>query len=172
MRVIFSGTDNCAVLIDSPQKLFCRNTLPFKGQTQVKLSGVYPLPWDLRASATYQNVPGIPITATYVATNAQIVPTLGRNLGQCRGAATCNGTTTVDLIEPNTMFEDRIKQVDVRLTRVFGRKGARLQGMFDVYNLFNASPILLETVRYGAAWLQPSAILGGRLFKFGVQIDY
>ena len=165
-------TDNCAVLMDSPQARFCRNTLPFRGQTQVKFSGVYPLPWDLHGSATFQNLSSIPITASYVATNAQIAPALGRNLGQCRGAATCNGTAIVDLIEPNTLFEHRISQLDVRLAKTFRLEQARVQGMFDVYNLTNASNVLQMTTRYGAAWLQPALILGGRLFKFGVQIDY
>jgi hypothetical protein len=165
-------TDNCGVLMDSPQKRFCRVTLPLEGQTQVKFSGVYPLPWDLQVSATYQDLAGIPITASHVATNAQIAPSLGRNLGQCRGAATCTGTATVELIEPNTMFENRLRQFDLRFTRKIQIGGTRLQGMFDAYNVFNASSILAMTTRYGAAWLQPSQVLGGRLFKFGVQVDY
>ena len=44
--------------------------------------------------------------------------------------------------------------------------------MFDIYNIFNESAILAETAVYGATWLQPSQILGGRLLKFGMQIDY
>jgi outer membrane receptor protein involved in Fe transport len=44
--------------------------------------------------------------------------------------------------------------------------------MFDIYNLFNASPVLSIVSRYGPAWQQPTTILGGRLFKFGVQYDF
>ena len=80
--------NNCFV-VDTPQQRFCKVTNPAQnvGQTmggvQVKAQAVYPLPWDFRLSAVFQSLPGIPITAAYVATNAQIVPTLGRNLSQC-----------------------------------------------------------------------------------------
>ena len=145
---------------------FCRNSPSFKKLAQLKLSGVYPLPWAMQASATFQDLPGVPLLASFVATNALIAPSLGRNLA---------GTTTatVDLIEPGARYEDRIRQVDVRLTRTFDVRQAKLKGMFDVYNLFNKSSILTMTTRYGtAAWLQPSLILGGRLLKFGVQVDF
>ena len=41
-------------------------------------------------------LPGPPIQANYVATNAQIAPSLGRNLGQCSCRGDCSGTFTVD----------------------------------------------------------------------------
>jgi hypothetical protein len=159
-------TDNCFV-VDSPQLRFCKNTLPFAGQTQVKFSGVYPLPWDLQPSMTFQDIPGIPIAASYVATNAQIAPSLGRDL-----AAGARGTALVELIEPNTLREGRIRQLDVRMTRLFRLGRVRLSGMFDVYNVFNASPILAMNTRYGSAWLNAQEIMSGRLYKFGTQLDF
>jgi hypothetical protein len=168
--------DQCAV-VDSPQvQLFCQYELPWRGQTQVKLNGMYPLPWDIQVSAVFQNLPGIPVSASYVATNAEIRPSLGRNLGQCRGSTTCNGTVTINnLFEPNTEFADRLTQLDVRLTKSITFGSMRVQGMFDIYNIFNANTVLALNNRYTATgtnlWLQPTSILAGRLFKFGVQID-
>jgi hypothetical protein len=78
---------------------------------QLKLNGAFGLPYGFRAGVTYQNIPGIPIYATYVATNAEIAPALGRNL-----AAGPRGTVSVDLIAPQTRFEDRITQLDVRFS--------------------------------------------------------
>ena len=181
--------DSCQLVVDSPdglpmgpagvttgvqpQKQFCKVTLPFEGQTQYKFSGVYPLPYDLQVSATYQNLAGIPQGATYVATNAQVLPSLGRNLGACGAAATCTSTVTMTIMEPNTRYEDRLQQVDLRFTRIFHIGRGTVQGQFDVYNALNASTITAETTRFGtSAWLQPSQILGGRLFKFGAQIDF
>ena len=153
---------------------FCRITLPFEGQTQVKLSGSYPLPfWGIETAATFQNLPGIPVLASYVATNAQVAPSLGRNLGQCGTAATCNGTVTIaNAFEPNTEFGDRLTQVDVRLSKRIPLGRARVMAMFDIYNLFNASTITAINTRYGPAWLQPIAILPARLFKVGAQLDF
>jgi hypothetical protein len=165
-------TDNCGVMVDSPQLLYCRTTMPFRGQTQIKVNGIYPLPWDFVASAVFQNLPGLPVAATQVFTNAEIAPSLGRNLGQCRGAAICNGTATVTVLEPNTKFENRLTQVDVRLTKSLRVGGVRVQGMFDVYNLFNANTILATNARFGPTWLQPTRILAARLVKFGAQLDF
>jgi Carboxypeptidase regulatory-like domain len=166
-------TDNCAVLMDSPERRFCRVTLPFAGQIQVKLSGAYPLPWwDIQASATYQDLPGIPITASYVASNAEIRPSLGRNLGACGAAATCTATTTVELIEPNTMREARIRQLDLRFSKILRFGKYRVQGNFDAYNALNASPILAINTRYGASWRQPTEILAARTFKLGATLSF
>ncbi len=168
-RTVF---DNCNALVDSPQKQFCHNVNPFSMQTQFKVSGAYPLPWDLQLSGTYQNLPGLPYTASYVATNARIAPVLGRNLGACGTRPVCTSTTLVELIEPFTQSEPRITQLDLRLARIFRIGTSRLQGQFDLYNVFNASPVLSLVSRYGPAWLQPTTILGGRLVKFGVQYDF
>lgn len=162
-------TDNCFV-VDSPQQArpgYCHISPPWSSATQVKFLVVYPLPWELQVSGTYQNIPGIPILASYVATNAQIVPSLGRNL-----AAGANATATIDLIPPNTMFEPRIQQVDLRFTRIFRIHRSKINGNFDIYNLANASPILAENPRFGSAWLTPQQILYGRLFKFSTVITF
>jgi hypothetical protein len=47
----------------------------------------------------------------------------------------------------------------------------RAQGQFDVYNVFNSGAVLATNGTYGTSWLTPSAILGARLIKFGLQLD-
>jgi len=147
---------------------FCDTVNPWSAQTQIKFSGSFLLPWwGLQTSATFQSLPGIPYYATYVATNAQIVPSLGRNL-----AAGSGGSVTADLIPPFSQFEDRITQLDLRLTKIFHIGRAKVQGMFNVYNALNGSAILSVNNRYGSAWRTPTEILGSRLLKFGVQTDF
>lgn len=165
-------TDNCATRMDSPDQRFCRVTAPFMGQFQVKFSGTYPLPWDFQASATYQDLPGIPVSASLVVSNALIAPSLGRNLGACRGAAVCNANVTVELLEPNTVREDRIRQLDLRVSRSFRVGRTRVEGMFDAYNALNASPIVTLNARFGPAWLTPTRILAGRTLKVGTRITF
>jgi hypothetical protein len=152
---------------------YCRAVLPWSAQTQVKASAVYPLPWDLQVAATLQNLPGIVDAASFVATNAQIAPSLGRNLAACPATGPCNATVVVSsLLVPNTKLEDRLNQVDIRFTKIIRFWSARVQGMFDIYNLFNAGTVLGVNARYGQAWLQPNAVLGGRLFEFSAQVDF
>ena len=145
---------------------FCHISPPWSAGTQVKLSLIYPLPWGLQPSVTLQNLPGVPITASYVATNAEIAPSLGRNLsGNAR-------SVTVELMKSGSRYEDRLTQVDVRLARTFRVGRTRVQGMFDVYNVLNASPVLLVNTRYGEAWLYAQQILAARMFKLGAQLNF
>jgi hypothetical protein len=167
-----SGGGNAAPLITnltgvaSPSLLYCDNVAPY--QTQVKLLGSYPLPWGLAASAAFQSIPGPQITASYVATNAAVRDTLGRNL-----AAGPTATTTVQLMAPGSEYNDRLNQIDLRITRTFRLGGSRrIQPQLDLYNLLNAGPALNHNNTYGAAWLTPTVIPVGRMAKIGVQFDF
>ncbi len=191
-------TDNCGFVVDSPSTVtagspagaalalpvtdlrpgFCDVSRPWSSSTQVKFSVVYPLPWDFQVSSIYQNIPGVPIRASYVATNAEIRPSLGRHLAACpsQTAATCNQTVTLDLIPPFSLYGDRIQQVDLRLTRNFPLGGNRkLQGNFDIYNVLNASTVQNEQATYSTTnnqWRNAIQIMGGRLVKFSAQLTF
>jgi hypothetical protein len=157
-------TDRCDVVtkVDNPSRLYCRVETSLL--TQAKLVGSLTLPWSLRFAATFQSVPGPQVSANYVATNAVIAPSLGRNLSS--GA---NGTATINLVAPGTMYGERMNQFDIRFARTFEVGFGRLSGMIDVYNALNSNDVLTFNNTYGtngAAWLVPQAILQGRLVKF------
>ena len=156
---------------------FCRVSTPWwSGGTGFGFNVIYPLPWNIQTSAIYQNKPGFPIRATYVATNAEIRPSLGRHLASCpsQTAATCNQTVTLDLIPNNTIFGERITQLDVRFSRSFPLGGdMRVQGNFDIYNILNNNSVLAEQTRYSTAeWRNAIQIMGGRLIKIGAQLSF
>jgi hypothetical protein len=172
---------NYCFTVDSPQgsgippsqgatsgagQLYCDVKPPF--QANVKALGVYPLPWwGVQFAATFQSLPGPMITAARTYTSAQILPTLGRNLST--GA---NGTATVQLIQPGTMYDERLYQLDLRISKGLKVGGHRLQGNIDIYNAGNASSVLSINTTYGQNWLNPTSILQGRLVKFGGQWDF
>ena len=191
-------TDNCLV-IDSPASViagtpagaqltvptqdarpgFCRVSTPWwDGGTAVGFNVIYPLPWNIQTSAIYQNKPGFPIRASYVATNAEIRPSLGRPLSTCpsQTAATCTQTATIDLIPNNTLYGERIKQLDLRFSRFFSLGGQmKLQGNFDIYNILNENTVLNEQTRYSTTnnrWRNAIQIMGGRLIKIGAQLTF
>jgi len=155
---------------------FCHIVTPWSGGTAAGFNVVYPLPWNVQASAIYQYKPGFPITATYVPTNAEIKTSLGRNLSECnQAAATCSANRTVSLIPPNTIFDDRIKQLDLRFSRIFPMGKSKMQGNFDLYNIFNGSTILNEQTRYSNTnnqFMNAIQIMGGRLIKFSAQLTF
>ena len=155
--------NNCFV-IDSPQRLLnCDVTPPF--QTQAKVAGIFPLPWwGLQASATFQSLAGPEITASWAAP-ATAVTGLTRPLS---GAA--RTVPAVPLIKPGTTYGERLNQVDVRFSKDIRAGAGRFQTQFDLYNLFNANAVVRLNATYGANWQQPTAILGGRTLKFGIQM--
>jgi hypothetical protein len=64
-----------------------------------------------------------------------------------------------ELIPPNTMFEPRLTQVDLRVSRSFRMMGnARLRGSLDIYNIFNANSVLSMTPTYGTSWLNAAQV--------------
>ena len=161
--------DNCEVLTQVPEANllgapYCH--VQEKFLTQVKLFASYVVPrLDMQASATFQSLPGPEIQANYIATNAAVSPSLGRNLA---GGA---NNVTVNLVAPGTTFGDRTNQMDIRIGKVlkFGR--ARATASLDVYNVFNSSTVLTLNNAY-AAWLRPLTILNPRFAKLVLQFDF
>ncbi|HLG60248.1 MAG TPA: carboxypeptidase regulatory-like domain-containing protein [Vicinamibacterales bacterium] len=151
----------------------CRVVTPFRGQTQLKGFVTYPLPYDFMVSAVFQNISGPTIVANYAATNAEIAPSLNRSLAACRGAASCTSTATVPLIAPQTMFDDRLTRLDLRLAkRIALSQRVRLQANFNIYNLFNGSASSTLNTNYGPLWLQPSLLQDGRMVQFSANMTF
>ena len=179
-----TNTNICDIVTDNPQITygsprtpeFCNPDSPWSAQTQVKFAAVYSLPWDVQTSATMQAYPGQTQSASFSYSNAQILPSLGRNLSSCGTAAVCNGTSVINVVPGNQIFEDRYAQFDVRLAKTVRVSRTSLQGILDVYNAFNARPVLGVITRYsgttGGSWLSPTSTLVGRLIKVSAQINF
>jgi len=169
-----SVLDRCFVK-DSPQDLYqCHVVTPmWDGNGQIKLAGSYPLPGGIEVSAVYQNLPGTPIQALVTFFNAAVAPSLGRNLSACPAATgACNANVAVNVLEPNTNFEDRITQLDFRVAKVFRGGFGDIRVTLDLYNAFNTAPILGRNNNFGttgAGWGRPTSIQSGRLIKVGAQ---
>jgi hypothetical protein len=174
-------TDNCDMVRQLPEinepgnpafngltqsTAFCQIEYPFL--TQAKLLGSYTFPFDVQVSATYQNLPGPPITANAVFTSAQIEPSLGRPLSS-------GATATINIVKPGEMYAGRLNQMDLRFTKIFRFGNRQVQRMFDLYNALNDNAVLQVNTAYGtdgAGWLAPQTILPARLMKFGVQVNF
>jgi hypothetical protein len=156
----------------------CRLVTPFKGQTDIKVHGVYPLPAGFVVSGIFQNLSGVPYEANYNVRNAEIAPSLGRNLAACGTRAGCTATVNLPLIAPRTQFEPRRSVLDLRVSRVFsvGPK-TRLRANLDIYNVLNDGSVLQINNNYGPSWRQPQGTLAGglmvsRLIQFGGQLTF
>lgn len=145
----------------------CRVVTPFNAQTQLKLNGSLPLKGGFVVSGVYQDLSGPAIEAVWAAPNALIAPSLGRNLAG--NAATAN----VPLVMPQTLFEDRIRRLDLRLTKIFTiTNRVRLQANLDAYNALNSSAIQTLQTTFGPNWLSPVTILDARLLQVSGQLSF
>src|SRR5262245_22748945 len=156
----------------------CHVTQPWSGGTGSGFLAVYPLPGSIQVSGIYQDTPGCPMRASYVVSDAEVGQSLGRHLSTCpsQTAATCSQTATIDLIPNNTLYGERIKQLDLRFSRIFRFGETRkVQANFDVYNIFNNNTVLNEQTRYQVQnnpWRNVIQIMGGRLVKLGAQFNF
>ncbi len=88
---------------------------------------------------------------------------------------------TVNLVEPGTLYGDRVNEIDLRVAKIlrFGR--TRTNVGFDIYNVTNSNPVLtynqafnptINTANPSANWLAPQSTLQPRFIKFSAQIDF
>jgi hypothetical protein len=161
-------TDICDIRAALPEidpvNPYCQVTEAF--QTQMKFLGTYTVPKvDVLVAATFQSLPGPNILANFVAPNAQVQPSLGRPLsgGQAN--------VTVNLVDPGTLYGDRLEQLDIRFTKIVRVRRFRSNLSLDIYNAFNSNVVRSVNNTY-SAWQRPTAILDARLFKLGAQVDF
>jgi hypothetical protein len=136
-------------------------------QPQIKFLASYPMPFGVQLGVGYQSLPGPQVTASYTALNAQIVPSLGRNLSS--GA---NGTATLQIFPPGTLYGARAQELDISFRKAFTAGRSRIIGTADVFNVLNRSDVLTYNNTFGPAWQRPTSILTARWLKLGVQVDF
>jgi hypothetical protein len=145
----------------------CRIVTPMKALAQLKTFGSVPLPGGFLASAIYQDLPGQVIEALWAAPLAAITPSLGRPLAGNAQAF------NVPLVAPMTMFEHRIRRLDLRVTKYFDLpKRLRLQLNLDAYNALNNNAVQAVNTTYGVNWLQPQTILDPRILQVSGQLTF
>ena len=102
--------------------------------------------------------------------SADVTPSLGRGLSG-------GGNKTVNVFNQNTVFGDRLNQLDLRFSKILRlREGTTLDANFDIYNTLNSDAAITETATYsgvnGGAWRKPTGVIQGRIFKFGMRWDF
>src|SRR5262249_34911963 len=114
------------------------------------------------------------IQANNTFTNAQIAPSLGRNLAACPATGACTATVAIQMIAINadTQYEDRLQQLDLRFSKAFKAGRMKFRGNFDVYNVLNAATVTGRSNTYGPAWGTVTSILPARLMKVGGTFEF
>jgi hypothetical protein len=160
------GPGNMASVV-SPLSPYCRVSSGML--TQVRGFATYEVPKaGVLLSAAWQSKPGPMLAANYAVPSAVAAQSLGRPLS---GNA---ANATVNLIEPGTLYGDRINQLDVRVGKPFAYRGLRLLVAADIYNVLNSGAALAYSSMFVPAdvWPAPLTILTPRLLKITAEIDF
>jgi hypothetical protein len=175
--------DNCDIVDDLPEVLsggaptgvllvafapgggltpagFCHQETPFL--TQYKAVASYTLPYGVRIAGTFASVPGPIVGANNIYTG--VLPSLGRPFFA--------GQSTVNVVEPGTLYGDRLNQVDLRFSKLLNLGQGRLDLNVDLYNAFNSDAILTQQNTYGATWQNALTVIQPRFVKFSVRWDF
>ena len=121
---------------------------------------------DVQVAATFQSRPGVSLAANLVVPNATARQSLGRNLA---GGVQ---NVTVNLIEPNTMFGDRLNQLDLRIGKILRFARTRTNLAVDIVNALNSSAVLTYNNTFNATWPTPASVLTARVARLSVQFDF
>jgi hypothetical protein len=179
--------DNCQIIDDVPELLtvavpaattapvaaagsfspagFCHQETPFLSQYKGLAS--YTLPWyGVRVSGTLQSLPGPMVNATNIYNNAN--RTTATTLARPFTLAQAN----VNLVQPGSMYGDRLNQIDLRLTKIVNVGHGRVDLNVDFYNAFNSDAVTLENGAFGPAWRLPLTVIQPRFVKFAARWDF
>ena len=107
----------------------------------MRLSGTYEMPWNVLVASTF--------TAQQGEYFDRVV--------QIRNALNSTQNVTV---EEHAGRYDWVKLSDLRLSKRVGLKGGNLEGMVDVFNLFNSSVVLRRVTTNGVNYNKPLATGG------------
>jgi hypothetical protein len=137
--------------------------------TQMKVTGTYPLPYGVRASAVFQSMPGIiesrfntadpDINITYLV-NRTVIPTLTQS------------SVSVRLNAPGTEFNDRNNQLDLSVSKDVRVGRVHMRPQLDLFNVLNVSPVTNLVATWGPSLYQPLTILPARLLRLGIRMDF
>jgi hypothetical protein len=143
--------------------------------TQLRGLGSYTIPKiDAQVSAVFQSKPGALLSANYAmpANPDPARPTLAP-VSQFLGRAPSGNVpnVTINLIEPGSLYGDRVNQLDFRFAKNFRYGGKRAMVALDLYNAFNVNPVLTYNNSFtpGGPWLQANSILTGRLARVSAE---
>jgi Carboxypeptidase regulatory-like domain len=120
-----------------------------------KLSGSYKMPYRIMFAANYQARAGDPLERNLIV------------------AGLTQGSETV-YVQPRGV--DRTEAVkgllDFRVSKELRMGAWRIEPVFDIYNIFNANPVLNQNVAVGSTLGVPTLILAPRLIRLSIKASF
>ena len=143
--------------------------------TRFTALGTYVIPKiDVQVAGTMRSDQGDQLRADWAAPNSVIAPSLGRNLSNNAP------TATINLIEPGTLYGDRVNEIDLRVAKIVKFRRLRANIGVDVFNILNSAAVLTYNQSFvlptaanpAGSWLIPLTVLQPRFVKISAQLDF
>jgi hypothetical protein len=166
---------------DNPNTLrFCddrENGLPFR--RQFKLAGSYPLRYGIIVSASFQNVQG-----STSSMNMSITRNSTRYPANCPAPCPAGAiilpatfqpaTLTVQLVDQDTTYTERINQLDLKISKTFKAGRVTILPTLEVFNLNNSDAVVsyVSTNVLATSYLRPNSIVQGRIIGIGTGVRW
>jgi hypothetical protein len=127
---------------------------------------------DVNVSGTFQDLPGTSASnSTGISMSANgAIPAASTTLGRAYGSGP--NARFFNIVEAGDVYVERMRQLDLRLSKLFRMGTTRTMVNFDFYNVLNSNSVINENITYGAAWRTPQLILLPRIFKLSAQFDF
>jgi hypothetical protein len=127
---------------------------------------------DVNVSGTFQDLPGSSTSNSAGASMSAIgtVPVTNTTLGRAYSSGA--SPRFFNIIEAGDLYVERMRQLDLRLSKLFRVGTTRTSINFDFFNVLNSNSVINENITYGAAWRTPQLILLPRIFKLSAQFDF
>ncbi len=171
-------TDSCAVRSELPETAATNPWCNTSTGWVSRYTGIasYTVPRvDVLFSGTFRSDQGGQLAANYAVTSA-----VAQANGLGRPLSLNAPNVTVNLVEPGTLYGDRVNEFDIRLAKIlkFGRTRTNIG--FDLYNLLNSAAVLTYNQAFilssatlpNGQWLVPTSVIQPRFWKFSVQVDF
>jgi hypothetical protein len=132
------------------------NTADRELEWEQKVSGVYVLPFQITAAASFEHRSGLPWARQVRFTGGRTIPNITLNVEPI-------GTRRL----PNT------NQLDVRVEKTFNlNAGQKVAARLNVFNVLNANTVLEVTRLSSANFGLPTAIMPPRIAEFSVSYRF
>jgi hypothetical protein len=142
--------------------------------TRATALGSYVVPKiDVLVSSTFRSDQGGQLAANWT------IPLAAAQAGGLVGTFANGISPVVNLVQPGTLYGDRVNELDFKIAKIVRFGGTRLNAGLEIYNALNANAVLTYAQTFSTAvqsgpgaWLQPTQVMTPRFFKFTAQFDF
>ena len=148
------------------REIFPEGAYGLDAKQLVRLVTSYRMPWDIVTGAAYRYTSGL----NSFSSNAFGASPMAR-------VVLARDTTTqtqyqIRVEENGDYRQDGVNILDLRASKLFRIKNFRIEGMLDVFNVFNANNVLAAGTITASNYDLPTNILTPRVMRFGVRFEF